>query len=110
MHAPQSNAYLSKLIDVNFLQQAKVDKPIFARKIVEFIRGLNPPGRFLKQDPQTQLWYDIGNRKAMDKTRQALREGAPDLAKHIKEGSLKIDVVSKTSLEDASLQSNLPKN
>lgn len=83
---------LVKALRAEYVATAKVEKPIFARKIVEFIRGLNPPGRFLKQDPQTQLWYDIGNRKAMDKTRQALREGAPDLAKHIKEGSLKIDV------------------
>ena len=70
-----------------------MNKPIFATKIVEHIRGLNPPGRFLKQDPKTKLWYDIGNKKALEKTRQALREGAPDLAKHIQEGSVIMDVV-----------------
>jgi hypothetical protein len=66
---------------------------MFAIKIVEHIRGLNPPGRLLKQDPQTDLWYDIGDKKATEKTRQALREGAPDLAKQIHETSVQIDVV-----------------
>lgn len=45
---------------------------------------MNPPGRFLKQDPNTKLWSDIGEKKALDKTRQALREGAPELLKEMK--------------------------
>lgn len=45
---------------------------------------MNPPGRFLKQDPTTKLWSDIGEKKALDKTRQALREGAPELLKEMK--------------------------
>lgn len=51
--------------------------------IVDEIRSRNPPGRFLKQDPTTKLWYDIGEKKALDKTRQALREGAPEIMKEI---------------------------
>ena len=44
---------------------------------------MNPPGRFLKQDANSKLWNDIGEKKALDKTRQALREGAPELLKEI---------------------------
>ncbi len=44
---------------------------------------MNPPGRFLKQDPKTKLWSDVGEKKALDKTRQALREGAPELLKEL---------------------------
>ena len=44
---------------------------------------MNPPGRFLKQDPKTKLWSDIGEKKALDKTRQALREGAPEIMKEL---------------------------
>jgi hypothetical protein len=51
--------------------------------IVEEIRNRNPPGRFLKQDNSTKLWYDIGEKKALDKTRQALREGAPEIMKEL---------------------------
>lgn len=52
---------------------------------------MNPPGRFIKQDPKTKLWYDIGKKAALAKTRQALREGAPELlmdlqtAEHVRE-------------------------
>ena len=44
---------------------------------------MDPPGRFLKQDPATKLWLDIGDKKSLDKTRQALREGAPELLKEL---------------------------
>jgi len=53
------------------------DKPAFAEKVVDEIKSLNPPGRFLKQDKSTGLWYDIGMKKTLQKARQALREGAP---------------------------------
>jgi len=52
----------------------KSEKPLFAKMIVSTVRSLEPPGRFLKLDPTTKLWSDIGERKAWDKTRQALRE------------------------------------
>ena len=40
--------------------------------IVEEWRGMNPPGRFLKQDVYTKLWNDVGNKKAREKTSLAL--------------------------------------
>ena len=49
-------------------------KPAFAKLIVNTIRNLDPPGRFLMQDKETKLWYDIGDKMAWKKTRQALRE------------------------------------
>jgi hypothetical protein len=51
--------------------------------IYDEIRSMNPPGRFLKQDPKSKLWSDIGKKKALDKTRQALREGAPEMLKEL---------------------------
>jgi len=44
-------------------------------KIVDVIYNLAPPGRFLKQDVRTKLWYDIGRNEALVKTRQALGNG-----------------------------------
>ena len=60
---------------------AKAQKAIYSKIIYDEIRAMAPPGRFLKQDPKTKLWSDIGEKKALDKTRQALREGAPDMMK-----------------------------
>jgi len=53
----------------------------FSRMIVDEVRGLNPPGRFLEQDSKTKLWRSIGKRRELRKTRQALREGAPEIVR-----------------------------
>lgn len=68
---------------VEYVKCPKPQKGKFSQMIVDEIRSQNPPGRFLKQDAETKLWYDIGEKKALDKTRQALREGAPELMKEI---------------------------
>eukprot|EP00980_Cylindrotheca_fusiformis_P012714 scaffold3108_cov152-Cylindrotheca_fusiformis.AAC.5 len=69
---------------VDYVKCPKPQKGKFSKMIVEEIKNRNPPGRFLKQDHTTKMWYDIGEKKAMDKTRQALREGAPELMKEMK--------------------------
>jgi len=61
----------------------KREKRIIADSILEAIKSLGPPGRFLARDAKTGLWYDVGNDKARDKTSQALRENAPSIRKEI---------------------------
>jgi hypothetical protein len=61
----------------------KAQKGKYSRLIVDQIFSMDPPGRFLKKDLETKQWGDIGEKKALDKTRQALREGAPDLVKEL---------------------------
>ena len=56
----------------------KLEKAHIAARIVEQIRSMNPPGRFLKEDPDG-MWFDIGDAKAIKKAGQALREDAPDI-------------------------------
>jgi hypothetical protein len=63
-----------------------VDKPLVALAIVREWRSQDPPGRFLKEDDaKTGLWIDVGDRKAREKTSQALREKAPTIRKQEKE-------------------------
>uniref|UniRef100_A0A7S2XQ16 DUF6824 domain-containing protein n=1 Tax=Attheya septentrionalis TaxID=420275 RepID=A0A7S2XQ16_9STRA len=74
----------------------KVEKAHYAMSIVNKVRTLNPPGRFLQRDTeiirggtsfssgtgsQNLLgpWVEIDEAKAMAKTSQALREGAPSI-------------------------------
>jgi hypothetical protein len=57
----------------------KLEKAHIAAAIVNDIRNMDPPGRFLKEDRDTGLWFDIGDAKAIKKTGQALREDAPDI-------------------------------
>jgi len=54
----------------------KMNKAHIAARIVTTIRTLTPPGRFLKKDRSTGMWFEIGDAKAIKKTGQALREDA----------------------------------
>ena len=62
-----------------YLTCAKKEKVNVSKKIVDKIRKQNPPGRFLAREDDNGLWHDIGDKKAVEKTAQALREGAPDI-------------------------------
>ena len=45
------------------------------RLIVEAMRNLSPPGRFLEKDVSTGSGSDIGDKKAVEHTRRAFRNG-----------------------------------
>ena len=49
-------------------------KPILAMQVVNYWRGMDPPGRFLKLNAASGLWDDIGNEAARIKCSQTLRE------------------------------------
>ena len=57
----------------------KKQKMMLAHSIVNAVRSQIPQGRFLQIDVQHDLWYDVGHKRAQEKTSQALREGAPEI-------------------------------
>lgn len=68
------NIYYRNLVSSKqpaYVQAKKMDKSIIAKSIVANIRERN--GRFLKNDAGS--WVDVGDRRATEKTSQALREG-----------------------------------
>jgi len=75
--AEKKIAYLTR----NF----KREKRQIANEIVEKIRNLDPPGRFLCQDKGDGEWHEIGDVKAREKTLQALRENAPIVRKQLEQ-------------------------
>eukprot|EP00546_Thalassionema_frauenfeldii_P004374 CAMPEP_0178913472 /NCGR_PEP_ID=MMETSP0786-20121207/10860_1 /TAXON_ID=186022 /ORGANISM="Thalassionema frauenfeldii, Strain CCMP 1798" /LENGTH=365 /DNA_ID=CAMNT_0020586215 /DNA_START=112 /DNA_END=1212 /DNA_ORIENTATION=- len=81
-HHP-GNVFFRRLVRMkqeSYLLATKREKAGVAKEIVDLIRCLTPPGRFLKKDAQNPgHWIEIGDRKAREKTSQALREGAPEL-------------------------------
>lgn len=81
---------------------------MYSELIYDEIRAWTPPGRFLKQDPNTRLWSDIGKKKALGKIRQALREGAPELLKVLEAGGGYHDDLSTSDIssidQDNSIQ------
>jgi len=83
------NEYFRLLVKQYRVEYVACPKPLkghFSKLIVDNILSLDPPGRFLKQDPKTKLWSEIGYKKSLDKTRQALREGAPEIMKEMNLG------------------------
>jgi len=87
-HHP-GNIFFRKLVRHNqesYLLATKRDKAGVAKGIVDKIRSLNPPGRFLKKARDISangVWVEIGDRKAREKTSQALRERAPELREEL---------------------------
>jgi hypothetical protein len=64
-----------------YVAASRIDKPKVAGEVVAKWRALDPPGRFLVQngdgntnDDGNQLWNDVGDRRARQKTSQSLRE------------------------------------
>ena len=94
---------LVKKHKIAYVACPKPEKGRFSTIIVDEVRSLDPPGRFLKQDPKTKLWQDIGDKKSLDKTRQALREGAPELLKELVEDDPKVGVCFSLFYENSVL-------
>ena len=66
---------------LDYVNSKRLDKPMVALEIVRTWRSQDPPGRFLKLNEKTNLWNDVGDRKAREKISQALREKAPQIRK-----------------------------
>ena len=72
------NVYYRTLVkarQVAYLQARRSDKPRIAASVVKIIREVG--GRFLKR--HGGCWVDVGDKKAREKTSQALRENAPEI-------------------------------
>ena len=80
------NRRFRDLVNANrraYLKAKKNDKPTISRSVVHAIRKMN--GRFLKKDDNKDLWFEIGDDCAREKTSQALRQRAPEMRKFLHE-------------------------
>mmetsp|Transcript_19677 Transcript_19677/g.22803 ORF Transcript_19677/g.22803 Transcript_19677/m.22803 type:complete len:296 (+) Transcript_19677:2-889(+) len=87
----EGNYYFRSLINLHrerYLKAKKNDKPFISRSIVNAIRKKN--GRFLKKDEESDLWLEIGDDAAREKTSQALRQKAPEFRRLMLERQAKI--------------------
>eukprot|EP00551_Chaetoceros_affinis_P012747 CAMPEP_0203665980 /NCGR_PEP_ID=MMETSP0090-20130426/3113_1 /ASSEMBLY_ACC=CAM_ASM_001088 /TAXON_ID=426623 /ORGANISM="Chaetoceros affinis, Strain CCMP159" /LENGTH=749 /DNA_ID=CAMNT_0050529739 /DNA_START=217 /DNA_END=2466 /DNA_ORIENTATION=+ len=88
---------LVKHLKNEYVVTPKAEKPLFAKLILKHIRALKPPGRFLKKN-EGDCWFDIGEKKALDKTRQALREDAEKILVMIQQGQRAVTTNVRTSM------------
>jgi hypothetical protein len=58
----------------NYTAANKREKSTVAMGVVQLVRTRDPPGRFLKQDEKTGDWLDIGDKKAVEKVKAAMRQ------------------------------------
>lgn len=88
----------------DYVRAPKIHKPAVARLIVRAIRNSDPPGRFLKKDDKTALWFDIGDKRAAEKASQALREKTPEERSRLRQEASST-TTTNTSTSRAPLQS-----
>ena len=69
----------------HYIHTGPSEKKLITKRIVEEVQQRNPPGRFLKQNQDTELWDCLDIEKVLKKTGQALREKAPELKKRARE-------------------------
>lgn len=65
-------------------------------------------GRFLQKHASNDVWFDVGDKRAQEKTSQALREGAPELRTKLQNNEQKTTTASSTTsstLESSESQS-----
>jgi hypothetical protein len=83
------NIYFRELIKSNkayYLSLSKNQKMDVARAIYDKISSLDPPGRFLNKNPETENWYIVKKDRALEKIYQALREKPAALKKGRSQG------------------------
>jgi hypothetical protein len=73
------NIKFRKLVAEHKLRHPAASRADKSREVVEKWRSLDPPGRFLAkvndgEDNTHALWYDVGDKKAMDKALRCLSE------------------------------------
>ena len=94
------NQYFRSLVQHlknEYVVSDRSDKPLFAKLVYGHVQALNPPGRFLKHEKKGMTdWVDMGEKLALEKTRQALREDAAKVLNEIESGRRKVETVSFT--------------
>lgn len=105
------NSHWRMLVAANkqlYVTLPKRQKMLLSRSIVNAVRSQNPPGRFLQKDAKSELWYDVGDQRAQEKTSQALREGAPDIRQKLATDPAPSGEVSTTESTKESTSSPVP--
>jgi hypothetical protein len=81
----QYRTFVERKKRVYLTARFKREKRLIAQSIVDEIRKLDPPGRFLLKEANGDYWLDVGDEKARDKTSQALRENSMSVRRQMEE-------------------------
>lgn len=84
---------LVKQIRTEYVAIDKKIKREFTQVLVASLKSLDPPARFLGKE-QNKRYMELSDKEAIVKARQALREGAPEIEKGLKNGTIVVEEVS----------------
>ena len=85
----QYRTFVERKKRVYLLANFKREKRRIAQSIVDEVRNLDPPGRFLLKDSEG-VWRDVGDERARGKISQALREKSAVMRKQMEEEFLQL--------------------
>ena len=66
--------YVFFILQEEYLSGEKSVRMKISRSILHAIHCQSPPGRFLERDPKLHTWIEVGEKRALEKIIQALRE------------------------------------
>mmetsp|Transcript_7188 Transcript_7188/g.10906 ORF Transcript_7188/g.10906 Transcript_7188/m.10906 type:complete len:308 (+) Transcript_7188:293-1216(+) len=75
-----------------YITSFKAEKLKISRSIVKAIR--EQKGRFLERGTESDVWFEVSDKRAIEKTSQALREGQPKLRQKIEEMNNVVNVAT----------------
>lgn len=74
---------LARAVAKQYSISTKKEKSEISRNLVNQVRQLSVPGRFLKRVGVNQVWFDIGDDAAREKASQVLRDAVAELTNEI---------------------------
>lgn len=100
----QFRTIISKVKDSYRASKSNGDKSKIVERVVQAIRNMDPPGRFLKEHPDGEdCWIEIGDKEAKNKVVQAMRKSkARCTLKRLKSGDEGRTTGSSSSFSTAS--------
>lgn len=84
VNSSPGNVYFRELVRARKERYKRAKRHLkipITKEIIELIKNLDPPGRFLVRDENNE-WKEYTNEQALTKTAQALREGATKAERH----------------------------
>lgn len=105
----EGNKAFREVIDLHrksYIKPSKAQKSILAKCTVFYVRSLG--GRFLEKDKSCGLWFEIGDRRAIEKVERALQERYKGtLAPQKKQQNKKIQACFTSSAKDCAINATI---
>lgn len=94
---------LVKQIRTEYVATDKKKKREFTQVLVASLKSLDPPARFLGKE-QNKRYLELSDKDSIVKARQALREGAPEIEKGLKNGTIVVEEFDFATLIKAKIE------